>query len=634
MMVVGSLCALIHGAASPLMLLVYGMMTDTFVAYELQSQELKDPNKNCTNNIIFWANGSVYVTAENRTVNCGINIEAQMTLFAYYYIGIGLGVLCVSYLQIVCWVIAAAIQIQKIRKTFFRNVMCMEIGWFDCNSVGELNTRISDDINKINSAIADQVSVFIEKLSTFVFGFMVGFIGGWKLTLVVIGASPLIGIAAALMAMAVARLTGQELKAYAKAGAVADEVLSAIRTVAAFGGEEKEVQRYNRNLVEAQSWGVKKGTIIGVFQGYLWCIIFLCYALAFWFGSKLVIDSQELSPGSLIQVFFGVLIAAMHLGQASPCLEAFASGRAAAETIFDTIDREPEINCFSEEGDKLDSVRGDIEFHNVTFSYPSRSEVKILNNLSMQIKAGETTACVGPSGSGKSTTIQLIQRFYDPNEGKVTLDGHDIRSLNIQWLRSLIGVVEQEPALFATSIVENIRYGRPGVTMEDVIKATKEANAYNFIMDLPQKFDTLVGEGGGQMSGGQKQRIAIARALIRNPKILLLDMATSALDNESEAVVQEALDKLRMGRTTISIAHRLSTIRNADVIIGFDHGQAVEKGTHTDLMARQGVYFTLVTLQNQDTSKAAKDAFSDSEEVDQDFKVSDFSCGSYRSSKR
>uniref|UniRef100_A0A7N6FER3 ATP-binding cassette, sub-family B (MDR/TAP), member 11a n=1 Tax=Anabas testudineus TaxID=64144 RepID=A0A7N6FER3_ANATE len=605
MMAVGSLCAIIHGAASPLMLLVYSMMTNTFVAYELEVQELSDPNKECNNNTIYWRNGSIYETDTNSTV---------FLLF-------------LSMFKLI-------LQIQRIRKTYFKKVMRMEIGWFDCNSVGELNTRISDDINKINNAIADQVSIFIERLSTFVFGFMVGFIGGWKLTLVVVAVSPLIGIAAGLMAMAVARLTGRELKAYAKAGAVADEVLSSIRTVAAFGGEQKEAERYDRNLVEAQDWGVKKGTIIGIFQGFLWCIIFLCYALAFWYGSKLVIDTKELSPGGLIQVFFGVLMAAMNLGQASPCLEAFASGRAAAKIIFDTIDREPEIDCLSEDGHKLDRVKGDIEFHNVTFYYPSRPDVKILNNLSMQIKAGETTAFVGPSGSGKSTAIQLIQRFYDPKEGMVTLDGHDIRTLNIQWLRSLIGIVEQEPVLFATTIAENIRFGRPGVTIEDIIQATKEANAYNFIMDLPQKFDTLVGEGGGQMSGGQKQRIAIARALIRNPRILLLDMATSALDNESEAVVQEALDKVRMGRTTISIAHRLSTIRNADVITGFEHGQAVEKGTHSELLERQGVYFTLVTLQNQGTSIEANDAVNEADEDDFPLKVRSFSRRSCRSSTR
>uniref|UniRef100_I3JQF0 ATP-binding cassette, sub-family B (MDR/TAP), member 11a n=1 Tax=Oreochromis niloticus TaxID=8128 RepID=I3JQF0_ORENI len=625
MMVVGSVCALVHGAASPLMLLVYGMMTNTFVDYEREVQELKDPNKTCNNNTIYWVNGTVYETDENTTLYCGVDIEAQMTLFAYYYVGIGFGVLIVSYFQIAFWVTAAAKQTQRIRKTYFRKVMRMEIGWFDCNSVGELNTRISDDINKINSAIADQVSIFIERISTFIFGFMVGFIGGWKLTLVVIAVSPLIGIGAGLMAMAVARLTGRELKAYAKAGAVADEVLSSIRTVAAFGGEEKEAERYDRNLVEAQNWGVKRGTIIGVFQGYLWCIIFLCYGLAFWYGSKLVIDTKEMTAGTLIQVFFGVLMAAMNLGQASPCLEAFASGRAAAKSIFETIDREPEIDCLSEEGHKLDKVKGDIEFHNITFYYPSRPDVKILDNLSMQIRAGETTAFVGPSGSGKSTTVQLIQRFYDPKEGTVTLDGHDIRTLNIQWLRSLIGIVEQEPVLFATTIAENIRFGRPGVTMEDIIQAAKEANAYNFIMELPQKFETMVGEGGGQMSGGQKQRIAIARALIRNPKILLLDMATSALDNESEAVVQEALDNVRTGRTTISIAHRLSTIRNADVIIGFEHGQAVERGTHSDLLGKQGVYFTLVTLQSQGQTNTTSEDF--------DLKAGGFSRGSRRSSK-
>ncbi|XP_026768338.3 bile salt export pump [Pangasianodon hypophthalmus] len=638
MMVFGGLCALVHGAASPLMLLIYSKMTNTFVAYELEIQELADPNKICINNTVTWTNGTVVEQGDNTTVYCGVDIEAQMTMFAYYYVGIGVGVLILSYFQIALWVTAAARQTQRIRKTYFRKIMSMEIGWFDCNSVGELNTRISDDINKVNNAIADQVAIFTERISTFIFGFLVGFVGGWKLTLVVIAVSPLIGLAAGLMAMAVARLTGRELQAYAKAGAIADEVLSAIRTVAAFGGEDKETERYDKNLEEAQTWGVKKGTIIGVFQGYLWCIIFLCYALAFWYGSKLVIDTKELTPGTLIQVFFGVLMGAMNLGQASPCLEAFASGRAAAKSIFDTIDRVPKIDCFSEEGHKLERVKGDIEFHSVQFNYPSRPEVKILDDLHLLVKAGETTAFVGPSGSGKSSAVQLIQRFYDPQQGKVTLDGHDLRSLNIQWLRSLIGIVEQEPVLFATTIAENIRYGRPGVSMEEIIQASKEANAYNFIMDLPQTFDTLVGEGGGQMSGGQKQRIAIARALVRNPKILLLDMATSALDNESEAVVQEALDKARIGRTTITIAHRLSTIRNADVIVGFEHGRAVERGTHKELIDRQGVYFTLVTLQEQksEASNPQTDKTSEASNLEDDRieQITSFSREGYESSLR
>uniref|UniRef100_A0A8C4HCB9 Bile salt export pump n=1 Tax=Dicentrarchus labrax TaxID=13489 RepID=A0A8C4HCB9_DICLA len=516
-----------------------------------------------------------------------------MTQFAFYYVGIGAAVFLLGYFQISLWVTAAARQIQLIRRMYFSKVMRMEIGWFDCTSVGELNTRMSDDINKINDAIADQVAIFLQRFTTFVCGFCIGFVKGWKLTLVIVAASPLIGIGAGLMALFVAKLTGMELQAYAKAGAVADEVLSSIRTVSAFGGELKEVQRYDRNLISAQRWGIRKGLIMGFFTGYMWLIIFLCYGLAFWYGSSLVVDAKEYTPGTLLQVFFGVLIAAMNLGQASPCLEAFAAGRGAATIIFETIDRvrmldviilhlfDPyKVQCFQRKPLPL-------------------TDKSHFSNLSVAVKSGETTAFVGPSGAGKSTAIQLIQRFYDPKEGMVTLDGHDIRGLNIQWLRSLIGIVEQEPVLFATTIAENIRYGRPGVSMEGIITAAKEANAYNFIMDLPQKFDTLVGEGGGQMSGGQKQRIAIARALVRNPRILLLDMATSALDNESEAIVQEALDKVRMGRTTISIAHRLSTIKNADVIVGFEHGRAVERGKHNELLERKGVYFTLVTLQSQ-----------------------------------
>ncbi|XP_028662184.2 bile salt export pump-like [Erpetoichthys calabaricus] len=638
MMLIGSLCAFVHGLAQPLVLLVFGLLIDTFVKYDIEIRELQDPEKECVNSTIVWKNGSEFFHTEmNTTVECGfLDIEAEMIRFALYYVGIGCGILVIGYFQICLIVIAAARQIKKIRKLYFRKVMRMEIGWFDCISVGELNSRMSDDINKINDAIADQVGIFIQRFTTFICGFMMGFVQGWKLTLVIIAVSPLIGVGAALMALFVAKLTGRELLAYAKAGAVADEVLSSIRTVAAFGGEKKEVERYDKNLVLAQTWGIRKGLIMGFFTGYMWLIIFLCYALAFWYGSSLVIDTMEYSPGTLLQVFLGVLVGALNLGQASPCLEAFASGRGAATSIYETIDKEPNIDCLSESGYKLDKVKGDIEFHNVTFHYPSRPDVKILDQLNMVIQAGETTAFVGPSGSGKSTAIQLFQRFYDPKEGMVTLDGHDIRGLNIQWLRSLIGIVEQEPVLFATTIAENIRYGREDATMEDIMQASKEANAYNFIMDLPQKFDTMVGKGGGQMSGGQKQRIAIARALVRNPRILLLDMATSALDNESEAIVQEALDKVRMGRTTISIAHRLSTIKNADVIIGFEHGRAVERGKHEELLERKGVYFTLVTLQSQGDKvlNEKSKAIADEELEDRNFSRHGSYCESLRASLR
>uniref|UniRef100_A0A8C9DT68 Bile salt export pump n=1 Tax=Prolemur simus TaxID=1328070 RepID=A0A8C9DT68_PROSS len=632
LMFAGSLCAFLHGIAQPGTLLILGTMMDVFIDYDTELQELKIPGKACVNNTIVWTNSSLNQNITNGT-RCGLlNIESEMIKFASYYAGIAVAVLILGYIQICFWVTAAARQIHKMRKIYFRTIMRMEIGWFDCNSVGELSTRFSDDINKISDAIGDQMAIFIQRMTTIIFGFLLGFYRGWKLTLVIISISPLIGIGAAILGLSVSKFTDYELKAYAKAGSVADEVISSMRTVAAFGGEKKEVERYEKNLVFAQRWGIRKGIVMGFFTGYVWCIIFFSYALAFWYGSKLVLDEGEYTPGALVQIFLGVIVGALNLGSASPCLEAFATGRAAAASIFETIDRKPIIDCMSEDGYKLDRIKGEIEFHNVTFHYPSRPEVKILNNLNMVIKSGEMTAVVGSSGTGKSTALQLIQRFYDPCEGMVTLDGHDIRSLNIQWLRDQIGIVEQEPVLFSTTIAENIRYGREDATMEDIVRAAKEANAYNFIMDLPQQFDTLVGEGGSQMSGGQKQRVAIARALIRNAKILLFDMATSALDNESEAQVQEALSKIQHRHTIVSVAHRLSTVRAADVIIGFEHGTAVEKGTHEELLERKGVYFTLVTLQSSRDQAFNEENINDATEGDIPERT--FSRGSYQDSLR
>ncbi|XP_053774731.1 bile salt export pump isoform X3 [Desmodus rotundus] len=636
LMSVGGVCAFLHGLAHPGVLLIFGTMTDVFIDYENELQELQIPGKACVNNTIVWTNSFLNQNVTNG-MRCGLlDVESEMIKFSSYYAGTAVAVLITGYIQICFWVIASARQIQKMRTFYFRKIMRMEIGWFDCNSVGELNTRFSDDINKINDAIADQMAIFIQRMTTSICGFLLGFFQGWKLTLVIISVSPLIGIGAAIIGLSVSKFTDHELKAYAKAGSVADEVISSIRTVAAFGGEKREVERYEKNLVFAQHWGIRKGIVMGFFTGFMWCLIFLCYALAFWYGSKLVLDDGEYTAGTLVQIFLSVIVGALNLGNASSCLEAFATGRAAAASIFETIDQKPAIDCMSEDGYRLDRIKGEIEFRNVTFHYPSRPEVKILNNLSMVIKSGEVTAMVGPSGSGKSTALQLIQRFYDPSEGMVTLDGHDIRSLNIQWLRAQIGIVEQEPVLFSTTIAENIRYGREDATMEDVVRAAKEANAYNFIMALPQKFDTLVGEGGGQMSGGQKQRVAIARALVRNPKILLFDMATSALDNESEAMVQEALSKIQQGRTIISVAHRLSTVKTADVIIGFEHGTAVERGTHEELLDRKGVYFTLVTLQSQGDQTLNEEGIKGKDDTEGALLESkqSFSGGSYRDSLR
>ncbi|XP_040591761.1 ATP-dependent translocase ABCB1 isoform X2 [Mesocricetus auratus] len=577
-MLVGTLAAIIHGVALPLMMLVFGDMTDSFANVG-----------NIPPNATF--NDSLFNASDLFS-----KLEEEMTTYAYYYTGIGAGVLIVAYIQVSFWCLAAGRQIHKIRQKFFHAIMNQEIGWFDVHDVGELNTRLTDDVSKINEGIGDKIGMFFQAMATFFGGFIIGFTRGWKLTLVILAISPVLGLSAGIWAKILSSFTDKELQAYAKAGAVAEEVLAAIRTVIAFGGQKKELERYNNNLEEAKRLGIKKAITANISMGAAFLLIYASYALAFWYGTSLVI-SKEYSIGQVLTVFFAVLIGAFSVGQASPNIEAFANARGAAYEVFNIIDNKPSIDSFSTNGHKPDNIKGNLEFKNIHFSYPSRKEVQILKGLNLKVQSGQTVALVGNSGCGKSTTVQLLQRLYDPTEGVVSIDGQDIRTINVRYLREIIGVVSQEPVLFATTIAENIRYGREDVTMDEIEKAVKEANAYDFIMKLPHKFDTLVGERGAQLSGGQKQRIAIARALVRNPKILLLDEATSALDTESEAVVQAALDKAREGRTTIVIAHRLSTVRNADVIAGFDGGVIVEQGNHEELMKEKGIYFKLVMTQ-------------------------------------
>ncbi|XP_077454038.1 ATP-dependent translocase ABCB1-like [Stigmatopora argus] len=571
----GTLMSMVHGVVMPLMLVVFGAMSDSLVSNAASS---------------FRNNSHPNVTFANST------LQAEMTSFAIYYSILGAIVLVAAYMQVAFFTLSAGRQVKRIRKCFFHGIMRQDIGWFDVNETGELNTRLTDDVYKIHEGIGDKVAMLIQSFATFFTSVVIGLIKGWKLTLVILAVSPLLGVMAAIFSKVLASFTSREQSAYAKAGAVAEEVLSSIRTVFAFSGQQKEIERYHKNLEDAKNVGIKKAISSNIAMGVTFLLIYLSYALAFWYGSTLIL-SGEYTIGVVLTVLFAVLIGAFALGQTSPNIQSFSSARGAAHKVYGIIDNKPSIDSYSEGGFKPDSITGNIEFKNIHFNYPSRPDVKVLNNMSLSVKSGQTIALVGSSGCGKSTTVQLLQRFYDPQEGSISVDGHDIRSLNICYLRKMIGVVSQEPVLFATTIAENIQYGRLDVTQEEIMQAAKEANAYNFIMNLPDKFETLVGDRGTQMSGGQKQRIAIARALVRNPKILLLDEATSALDAESETVVQAALDKVRLGRTTLIVAHRLSTIRNADIIAGFQNGTIVELGTHNQLMEKQGIYHTLVTMQ-------------------------------------
>lgn len=618
MMVIGMLAAIGHGSAFPLMIIVFGRMIDLFVDSGTQERifdfletqgfldavnltkadvtanpSLLDPYSANVTSLLAESEADVAKALTNALLS-------TMQTYAIYFIGIGVGVLILGYGQVTCWMIASERQTHRIRKQCYSNILRQDVGWFDVQESGELNSRITNDISKIHDGIGDKVGMFLQWFCAFLAGVVIGFIYSWRLTLVILSVSPLLAGSAFIMNKLIAMASGAELKAYAQAGAVAEEVLGAIRTVVAFGGQNKECERYNNNLFKARDLGIRKSLINGAAMGIVWLIIFGTYALGFWYGGKLV-QETDLTVGDVMICFFAVLIGAFSLGNAAPNLQSFAVARGAAYVIFELIKREPTIDTYSTSGEMLENLQGTIEFRNIHFRYPSRSEVKVLHGVTLEVRRGQTVALVGASGCGKSTMVQLIQRFYDAEQGQILIDGHDIKNVNLKSLRSHIGIVSQEPVLFGTTIAENIRYGRLDVTDKEIREAAAMANAHDFIEQLPDKYETLVGERGAQLSGGQKQRVAIARALVRDPKILLLDEATSALDTESEGVVQDALEKASHGRTTIVIAHRLSTIKTADKIAGFKDGLIVEQGTHEELMSKGGIYQQLVKQQTNIT---------------------------------
>ena len=445
------------------------------------------------------------------------------------------------------------------------------------------------------------------------------------------------------------------MEAYSKAGAHAEEVFSNIKTVHTFGGQKKEAEVYDKLLNPAKRAGILRNLISGVSGGIIFLIMYAVYGIGFWYGINLILEDSELrrslgcgqfraedeerpdeclsrySPQDLVIVFHCVLLGGLQVGYAVPYIEAITTAQSAASDIFKIIRRVPVINSLSDKGMKPVFLDNSITIRNVSFTYPTR-KVQVLTGLSLQVRKGQTVALVGPSGCGKSTVLNLLQRFYDPDNqsGFIMLDDVDIKLLSVGWLRDKIGVVSQEPVMFDMTILENIRVGRSEVTKDEVVRAAKEANAFDFIMKLPKQFDTQVGEKGDQLSGGQKQRIAIARALVRNPSILLLDEATSSLDVENEKIVQVALEKARAGRTTIMVAHRLSTVRSAgkptqqfrqifqdnfvvrikiqsvavycrhaDKIFVLSEGRVVEEGSHQDLMQMNGVYAGLAARQEK-----------------------------------
>ncbi|KAF2310356.1 hypothetical protein GH714_007963 [Hevea brasiliensis] len=514
------------------------------------------------------------------------------------YVYLALGSTVAGFLQVACWMVTGERQAAKIRSLYLKTILKQEIGFFDKEiDTGEIVGRMSGDTVLIQDAMGEKVGKFLQLILTFISGFVIAFVKGWKLTIVMLSSIPLLVLSGALMAIYISKLASRGQTAYSLAATVAEQTIGSIRTVASFTGEKQAIAKYHKSLTKAYKSGVQESLAAGLGFGVVTFIVFSNYALAIWFGAKLVIN-EGYKGGDIVSIVFVVLTGSLSLGQASPCLTAFSAGQTAAYKMFDVIGRNPQIDACDTYGRTLDDIHGDIELKDIYFSYPARPEEQIFGGFSISIPSGSTTALVGETGSGKSTVISLIERFYDPQAGEVLIDGINIKEFQLKWIRQKIGLVSQEPVLFSCSIKENIAYGKENATTEEIMAAAEFANAAKFIDKLPQGLDTTVGEHGSQLSGGQKQRVAIARAIIKNPRILLLDEATSALDTESERIVQEALDRVMINRTTVIVAHRLSTVRNADMVAVIHRGTIVERGSHLELTKdTDGAYSQLIRMQ-------------------------------------
>ncbi|ETP40961.1 hypothetical protein F442_11781 [Phytophthora nicotianae P10297] len=577
----------------------------------------------------------------------GADIEDGIRSVALNFVYVGIAVFIAGSFQVACWTITASRQAKRIRSEYVSAIMTKEIGWFDVNEPMQLGSRVAEATVTIQEGMGRKIGDGLNFFSMAVSGIVIGLVKGWQLALILLAFTPFIAFTAFLAMKVLSTATQAGLESYGKAGAVAQEALSNVRTVHMFNSINHFISKYDNALGQSTKAGIKKGLAVGWGTGLMFGTVFFTYAGGMYFGALMVandnLDGNTCTGygcydgGRVLTVFFSVIMGAMALGQAAPSAEAIASARAAAFPVFQTIKRPSLIDPLNDEGKKLDKVMGRIQIENVSFAYPSRPEVQVCSNYSLTIEPGETVALVGPSGSGKSTMVSLLERFYDPLSGSVSIDGVDVRTLNVKWLRSQVGLVGQEPSLFATSIMENIRYGCPSASDEQVIEAAKMANAYTFIKEFPQGFQTEVGERGAQLSGGQKQRIAIARAIIKNPPILLLDEATSALDTESERVVQASLDQLLANshRTTIIVAHRLSTIRNASRIAVHSGGAIVEIGSHDELMKLEnGHYRLLVEAQNRVASEEKEEATAEVMSVEDIESTDDPTVRSGRSSRR
>ncbi len=488
--------------------------------------------------------------------------------------------------------------VKRLRAKLFSQILSQEMTFFDFSKTGELLGRLSSDTAVLQNALSVNISMLVRNIVQVVGGIIFLFFTSAKLTIFILLIIPPIAYLVAVFGKRVKSISRASQDSLAVSSAVAEEGISGVRTVKAFAQEKWEIGRYDKQLENSFDLSMKKVFEIAKFTGAISILGFTAVVFIVWYGGKLVIQN-ELSVGTLTSYILYVITVAFSAGMLGSLYTDFMSAFGAGHRIFELLEKATinEENLIKE---TKNITAGEIEFKNINFSYPARADVSVLKNLTFKIKPHETIAIVGSSGAGKSTIAQLLMRFYDVNSGLISIDGHDLKDYDIYALRAQIGIVSQEPILISESIEDNIRYGRPNASIEEVVEAAKLAYAHDFIVKFPDHYKTMVGEKGVQLSGGQKQRVAIARAILKNPKILILDEATSALDSESEALVQKALEHLQNSRTTLIIAHRLSTIKKADRILVLDQGEIVQVGAHAELISQNnGFYKKLIEKQYQ-----------------------------------
>jgi ABC-type multidrug transport system fused ATPase/permease subunit len=504
-----------------------------------------------------------------------------------------------SYFRVYLFVNYTENTLASLRRAVYTHLITLPMTFFVQKRVGDLNSRMSADISQIQDTLTTTIAEFLRQFILVIGGIILLVVISPKLTLLMLAIVPVVAVAAVIFGRFIRKTSRQVQEKIADSNTIIEETLQGISNVKAFANEFFENKRYKYSTEEIVKIGILGGKYRGAFASFIIFCLFGAIVAVIWYGVVLASQNQLLIGDLISFILYSAFVGASFGGIAELYAQ-IQKAVGAVERVFEILDEKAEALDISAPHNEKASIEGIVSFKNVAFTYPSRKEVQVLKNISFESNKGETIAIVGPSGSGKSTLVGLLLRFYDVESGQLLIDGKNCKDYNLTDLRNNMAIVPQDVLLFGGTIKENIAYGKPNASFDEIKEAAKKANAFDFIESFPEKFDTVVGERGIKLSGGQRQRIAIARAVLKDPAILILDEATSSLDSESERVVQEALDKLMIGRTSFVIAHRLSTIRNADKIVVIDKGTVVESGSHESLMSIEGgLYQSLHKLQMQ-----------------------------------